>query len=985
MTRTDGSKPASQAPDPQQAARSAAPVAAKTAEFPLLDDKRAPGSPVASTFEQIAWHTLTPEETLARLGVEAEYGLTTEESRRRLAQVGPNELKSGEQISPLKILLRQFVEPLVLVLVAAAIVSFIIWLFEKSEPWPYDSIVILAIVLLNGLLGFVQEYRAEQSVAALKEMAAPESVVRRDGDARHVPARELVPGDILLLEAGVRIPADARLVHAFNLNVEESALTGESTPVHKFVQPLHQPDISIGDRDNMVFMGTAVTYGRGEAVVVATGMNTEMGRIATLLQEVKREDTPLQRELARVGTQLGILVLAISIVVSITGLMEAGQLTGEIVLGIFLFGVALAVAAIPEGLPAIVTAVLALGVRRMADRNAIVRRLSAVETLGSATVICSDKTGTLTRNEMTVREVLLGIDRVVHVDGEGYDPTGTISLADGSSIDASDPAFFHLLRAAALNNDARLSQSSQGRWQVVGDPTEGALLVLARKAGVDVDGLRREVYRQGEIPFSSERKRMTTVHQLSSQAVAYVKGAPEVLIQLCSHMRMGDQVVPLSDPLRERIVQLNEKFAIRAMRTLAFASRIVPPNAQDERGDYRPDLVETDLIWEGLVGMIDPPRAEAKEAVQVAKQAGIRTIMITGDHKLTALAIARELGIADADSSVATGQELSVMDDEALRELVQRVSVYARVDPEHKLDIVKALKAHGEVVAMTGDGVNDAPALKQADIGVAMGITGTDVSKEASDMILADDNFATIVAAVEAGRNIFENIRKFIRYLLSSNAGEVLTMFVAILISGILALESDTGAFFLPLLAVQILWINLVTDGGPALALGIDPPEPDLMQRPPRRANEPVIGRVMWLTIALVGIVMTAGTLFVLDAYMPGGLVSLPVVSDSVAGSVGYARTMAFTTLVLYQMFNVFNCRSQDHSILKIGLFTNRWLVLAVASSIVFHMLVIYWSPLQTAFEAAPLTLFDWGLATAVASSVMIVMEIVKLTPWLKE
>ncbi len=944
-----------------------------------------PAAEDATAPESAPWHVLPVEEVLARLGVEPERGLSAQEARRRLARYGPNELQTEHRDSPLQILVRQFLEPLVIVLLIAALVSLLIWLIQMDEPLPYDAMVILAIVLLNGILGFVQEYRAEKAVETLKAMAAPESSVRRDGLPQRIPAQELVPGDILLLEAGARVPADGRLIRAFNLHVDESPLTGESVPVHKQTKPLDRPDAPLGDRSNMVFMGTAITYGRGEAVVVATGMATEMGHIAAMLQEVEHEETPLQRELARVGKQLGLLVLAITLVVTMTGLLEAGRLTLDVVFGVFLFGVALAVAAIPEGLPAVVTAVLALGVRRMAERNAIVRRLPAVETLGSATVICTDKTGTLTRNEMTVRTVLLGTDQLIQVEGEGYEPQGALKFPDGRPASGEDPALRNLLLAGVLNNDAQLVQDPEGRWQILGDPTEGALLVLARKAGLDVDRLRQEIPRQGEIPFSSERKRMTTIHRLDGQEIAFVKGAPDVVIELCAFIRQGEKVAPLTDEVRQAILRRNEALARQALRTLAFASRQVPPDARDEQGDYRPEQVERELIWEGLVGMIDPPRPEAKPAVETARRAGIRTIMITGDHALTALAIAQELGIADEDAVAATGQELSRWDDAALREQVQRVNIYARVNPEHKLRIVNALQALDQVVAMTGDGVNDAPALKQADIGVAMGITGTDVSKEAADMILADDNFATIVAAIEAGRNIFENIRKFIRYLLSSNAGEVMTMFVAILLEGTLALRSQEGGFFLPLLAVQILWINLVTDGGPALALGVDPPEPDLMRRPPRAKNQPVINRVMWLTIGLVGLVMTVGTLLILDGYLPNGLLELTSFQGPPEAILKLARTMAFTTLVLFQMFNVFNCRSQNHSVFRIGPFTNRWLVLAVAVSLALHGLVIYWPPLQKAFETTPLTLGQWILATGVASSVLVVMELVKRTSWLKE
>lgn len=927
-----------------------------------------------------SWFQYTPEETLSHFEVEAEQGLTQDEVERRLAEFGPNELSEEGKTGPWQILFQQFKEPLVIVLIAAAAVSALLWAIgsgHEGEPVPYDAVVILAIVILNALLGFIQEYRAEQAVEALKQMAAPESTVRRDGEIRDVNATELVPGDILLLEAGDRIPADVRLIQTANLEIEEAALTGESVPVHKQTAALAQEDVSLGDRTNMAFMGSVVTYGRGEAVVTATGMGTEMGSIATLIQNVEEEDTPLQIELARVGKQLGVLVLVISAVVTITGVVSEGSLSGSILIDMFLFGVALAVAAIPEGLPAIVTAVLALGVRRMAGRNAIVRRLPAVETLGSTTVICSDKTGTLTRNQMSVRRILLGTDGVLSVEGQGYRPEGQFLDQDGSEFDPQDEHLGALLQGAALNNDARLVNDQEVGWRIDGDPTEGALLVAAQKAGIDPESLRREMPRKSEIPFSSERKRMATIHQTSDKPIAFEKGAPDVVIDLCTQVRCRDEVLPLTPERREEILRINEQYASEALRTLAFASRTIQPD-QDHEGDFSAEEVEHDMVWEGLVGMIDPPRAEARDSVAQARKAGIRTVMITGDHALTALAIARELGIAGEGDRAINGREIEAMSDSELTDSVGSINVYARVNPEHKLRIVRALKEQGEVVAMTGDGVNDAPALRQADIGVAMGITGTDVSKEASDMVLADDNFATIVAAISEGRSILDNLRKFIRYLLSSNAGEVLTMFVAILLAGILDLQTADGSFFLPLLAVQILWINLVTDGGPALALGIDPAEPGLMDRPPRDRNEPIISMRIWSFIGLVGAVMMAGTLFVLDGYLPGGLVTLGAMDTDPSERVRHARTAAFTTLVMFQMFNVFNCRSQRRSVFGSELFHNRWLWLAVAGSLLLHVVVVYWTPLQNAFETYPLTGMDWLISTLVGASVLVVVEIVK-------
>ncbi len=934
----------------------------------------------ASASPPEAWFLLPAEEVVARLGVDPDVGLSEEEAARRLREYGPNEIQEEAGRGPLAILAGQVLEPLVLILVVAAGIAAAIWWVEgpDHEPLPYDSLAILAIVILNTVLGFVQEYRAEQAVAALKRMAAPESTVRRNGRIRRIPAREVVPGDILILEAGDRIPADACLLHTANLEVDESALTGESVPVRKHPRPLTDPRTELGDQANMVFMGTVVTYGRGEAVVVATGMATAMGRIAHLLQSVEEEETPLQRDLARVGRQLGMAVLAIAVVVTGVGILRAGRLTLDVALDMFLFGVALAVAAIPEGLPAVVTAVLALGMRRMAERNAIVRRLPAVETLGSATVICSDKTGTLTRNEMTVTQVLLGSERLIQVEGQGYTPTGRFRDDRGAVEPSATPELRWLATAAALNNDAELVQGEDGRWRVIGDPTEGALLVLARKAGLDPDRLRRDFPRVGEIPFSSERKRMTTIHPMDGRQVAIVKGAPEVILERCSQIREGDGTRPCTPEDRARILEQNEALAGRALRTLAFASRVLEADLRDDQGDYDPETVEQDLVWDGLVGMIDPPRPEVRDAIRVARQAGIRTVMITGDHRLTALAIARDLGIAGPEAEALTGAELSEMDDEHLKQVVERISVYARVNPEHKLRIVEALKAHGHVVAMTGDGVNDAPALRRADIGVAMGITGTDVSKEAADMVLADDNYATIVAAVAEGRTILDNITKFLRYLLSSNMGEVATMFSAMLLAGVLALSVD-GRLFLPLLAAQILWINLVTDGGPALAMGVDPPEPDVMERPPRPLHAPIIDRTMWAFIFLAGGVMALGSLFVMDSYLPGGLTDWRVLSLDRDADLVYARTVVFTTLVLFQLVNAFNCRSGWRSVFTAGVRSNPWLWLAVGFSLAAQIAVIYWMPLQRAFDTVPLGLADWGVAVGTAASLVLAAELFKI------
>jgi Ca2+-transporting ATPase len=724
-------------------------------------------------------------------------------------------------------------------------------------------------------------------------------------------------------------------------------------------------EAGLGDRHNMLHSGTTATYGRGRAVVVATGMQTEMGRIAGMLRDAPRDTTPLQRELDQVGRMLGAVVVAIAVVMIATVLFVEDVRGLAALVDVLILGVALAVAAVPEGLPAIVTAVLAIGVQRMARRKAIVRQLRAVETLGQADVIASDKTGTLTRNEMTVRVVVTASARVT-LGGTGYAPQGTVTLDGGGTIDGD--ARVELERALAVAdraNNAAL-QEHDGRWTIQGDPTEGALVVAARKAGLSADGLAARFHRVGEVPFSSERKLMSTVATDTERArlLVFTKGAPDVLLARCSHERVGREARPLDAERRTEILRANDELATQALRTLGMADRSLPADALGR--EVVDEHLEHDLVFSGLIGMIDPPRDEAREAVAHAKRAGIRPVMITGDHPGTAGVIAVDLGIAD-EARAATGAELEQMSDEALQQVVRDVSVYARVNPEHKLRIVKALQQQGAVVAMTGDGVNDAPALKAADIGVAMGITGTDVSKQAADMVLADDNFATIVAAVEEGRGIFSNIRKFLRYLLSSNIGEVLTMFFGVLLADAIGLRGTANGVVLPLLATQLLWINLVTDGAPALALGVDPADPDLMNRPPRSKGEGVITRRMWAGIALVGGVMAVGTLLVIDASLPGGLIAG-------TGDTRYAQTMGFTTLMLFQLVNVFNARSDEVTAFR-GLFDNRWLWAGVCLSVALHAAVIYTPALQLAFSTTALDAGDWLTCALVSTSVLWVRE----------
>jgi Ca2+-transporting ATPase len=928
------------------------------------------------------WHTLSAEATLERLDVDRELGLAPDEAARRLSEHGPNELARDDGPRPWRILWRQVAEPLVLVLLAAAVASAGLWFSgagEGRDPLPYDALVILAIVVLNALLGFAQEYQAERAVDTLRQMTAPACTVRRGGEVREVPSAEVVPGDVMLLTAGDRVAADARLLHSASLKLDESALTGESVPASKQARALEDPDLQPADRSNTVFTGTVVTYGRGEAVVVATGMATEMGSIAGMLQAAPNDETPLQRDLARVGKQLGLLVLAICAVVAGAGALREGTWSAHVLVDMFLFGVALAVAAIPEGLPAVVTAVLALGVRRMAAQNAIVRRLPAVETLGSATVICSDKTGTLTRNRMTVREVVLGDGRRIEL---------------GAASGGDDLALRRFLTLAVLNNDAEVAApggAAQDERRTQGDPTEAAFLLAARELGLDAAAIRRDHPRRGEIPFSSERKRMTTVHELGGETTAVVKGAPEVLLDLCDRVRTGDGGTrPLDDETRQRITEADEALAGQARRTLAVATRTLggagaaatarPGAGAEADPELDPGAVERELVWEGFAGLLDPPREGAAESVAQARRAGIRTVLVTGDHLATGLAVAREVGIATAETRGMAGRELAGLSDEELAGAVRETAVFARVRPEDKVRIVRELRRQGAVVAMTGDGVNDAPALKEADIGVAMGIAGTDVAREAGDMVLADDDYSTIVGAVLEGRKIFDNLRKFIRYLLSSNAGEVLTMFAGILGAGVLGLANPEGGVFLPLTAVQILWINLVTDGAPALALGVDPGDPGLMDRPPRDPHESVIDRATWVTIAVVGLVMMAGSLWVLDAYLPGGLTEAMVGTAGAAagGSIARARTAAFTTLVLFQMANVFNCVSPTRSLFAVSPLRNPWLLGAVGASVALHAAVVYWPPLQRAFGTVPLAPADWALAAGVAATVLAAGEAVK-------
>jgi Ca2+-transporting ATPase len=907
------------------------------------------------------------DDLIATLGTDAERGLTDEEARSRRAEFGPNELDAEPPVPAWRRFLAQFQDVLVVLLLVATAISTILWALERDAALPYEAVAIFAVVLLNATMGYVQESRAEAAVAALRAMSAAQATVVRGGERRHVAGADLVPGDIVLIEEGDTIPADARLIESVALQTSEGSLTGESLPVTKDTAPI-EGDVPLGDRANMVFSGTAATYGHGRAVVTATGMRTEMGRIAGLLESTVDDPTPLQKELDRTGKLMGLVVVAIAVVMIVTILVIEDVEDAAGLFDVLILGVALAVAAVPEGLPAVVTAVLAIGVQRMARRNAIVRHLAAVETLGSATVIASDKTGTLTKNEMTVRAVVTASGRVTF-EGSGYAPEGEVRRDDAGPIDG--PLRAELRRALAVADRANNAtvEERDGRWTVHGDPTEGALLVAARKAGLESQALDARLPRVAEVPFSSERKLMSTIHRdtdSEAHGVVFTKGAPDVLLGRCTHELVGEDHRPLTPERRAAILQINDELAGQAQRTLAVALRRLPPDALAEHAAHPDERLEHDLAFAGLIGMIDPPRPEAQAAVAKARRAGIRSVMITGDHPRTAAVIAEELGIATGGRAL-TGADLDALTPETGPRAVADVSVYARVNPEHKLRIVEALQRAGAVVAMTGDGVNDAPALKKADIGIAMGVTGTDVAKQAADMILADDNFASIVAAAEEGRAIFANIRKFLRYLLSSNIGEVLTMFFGVLLADVIGLDAPGGTIVLPLLATQILWINLVTDGPPALALGVDPADEGLMELPPRPVGERVITPRMWRGIVFVGVIMAAGTLFVLDASLPGGFVEG-------TGDLPYGQTMAFTTLMLFQIFNVVNARSDERSAF-VHLFTNGWLWAAMGGSVALQVLVVYVPFLQRAFGTTSLTPGDWTFCVAVASAVLWLRE----------
>ena len=880
------------------------------------------------------WHTKSADSIYSELN-SSKTGLTDHESTKRLEKYGQNKLAKKREFKALKIFINQFKSFLVALLALAVSVSY--YLGEIV-----DAYVIGIIIILNALLGFIQEYKAERAVESLKKLSSTKAKVLRDGKEEIIDAQNLVPGDIILLEEGDKVPADARLIEVINLEMDEAALTGESTPVSKELVVLKKEKLVVSELRNMIFMNTSVSRGRATAVIVGTGMSTEIGKIAKTITEQKTPETPLQKKLEGVAKNLGIAAIIISIAVFGIGLLK-----GEPIVEMFTTAVSLAVAAVPEGLPAVVTITLALGLSKMAKVNSIIRRLPVVETLGSATVICSDKTGTLTKNEMTVTDIYTN-HKLFKVSGSGYDPGGNFNL-DGKKVDPKKSKNLDLLlRSGALCTTAKLTHHQKG-WSIIGDPTEGALLVSSQKAGKSKDDLMNEFKFKNEIPFDSNRKMMSVIYENNGKHIAYIKGAPEIFLQNCSHIYLNGTIKRMSNSDKEKIKTQIDGMAKNALRVLAMGYRYV-----NMKKKISPQNVERDIVFVGLQGMIDPPRSEVKPALETCTKAGITTIMITGDHAETARAIAIELGIINDKSPTVTGDELEKLAHDALMKKLETVRVFARVSPEHKLKIVNALKSRGEVVAMTGDGVNDAPALKAADIGVAMGIKGTDVAKDSSDMILIDDNFASIVKAVEEGRGVFDNIRNFIRYLISSNVGEVLAIFVAMLIG-----------LPLPLIAVQILWMNLLTDGLPALALGVDPPERDIMNRKPRRLKEGAISRDTWIFSIIVGLIMMVGTILLFYWNLDSGI--------------EHARSIAFSTIVMFQMFNIFNSRT-NKSVLKNPkeLFNNKALLLAIAASVTLQVLVVSHPFFQNYFETVALTAYEWFLVTAMGSTVIIAVEIIK-------
>ncbi|MGD0494806.1 MAG: cation-translocating P-type ATPase [Candidatus Bathyarchaeia archaeon] len=891
-----------------------------------------------------SWHAMNLEETLKALN-STKAGLSQGEAQKRLTEYGLNELRKEKRTSPTKMFAEQFKDILIVILLIATALSVAI-----GEL--IDAVVIIAIVLATAILGFAEEFRSEKAVEALKKMTALTAAVLRDGKEVKVPASEIVPGDIVLLYTGDKVPADARLIESINLKVNEAPLTGESSPVKKNVDVCVEKT-SLNDRRNMVFAGTVVVYGRGEAVATSIGMNTEFGKIARMVQMAEEEETPLEKRTRSVGKWIGILCVAICLGVAGLGIVE-----GSNIIDMMLWGISLAVAAVPEALPAIVTGTLAVGMYRMAKVNTIVKKLPAVETLGCVSVICSDKTGTMTKGEMTVQRIYVD-NQIIKVSGVGYEPKGEF-LLENRKADSESEGLRTILTAAALCNDAKLERdTATERWVIRGDPTEGALIVGAAKAGLWKKDLEEQQPRVGEIPFSSETKRMTTIHVVSGKKkIAYLKGAPEIVLDKCTKVLASGKASSLTESGRARILEVNEAMARQALRNLGFAFRELPETVRvcDEK-------IERDFVFVGIISMIDPPREEVKDAIYTCKKAGIDVVMVTGDHRLTAVAVAKELNLLGEDEEeekVLTGSELGKLSDEQLADIVERVVIYARVSPEHKVRIVKAWKAKGRVVAMTGDGVNDAPALKMSDVGVSMGITGTDVTKEASDMVLTDDNFASIVKATKEGREIYDNIKKYLTYLMRCNIMEILVIFIAVVSVPSLARiyspnarADDIGIATIALTATQLLWVNLTTDGLPAIALGIDPGDPDIMERKPRDPNESVFTLDVKLYLSLIPILMTALLLFGYFFYRPW----------ESSTQLLEARTQLLTAMVMMELANAISARSLKYPVWKIGVFKNKFLWYAVLSSFFLQLIVLYTPGLNAVFSVSAPEPLDWAFA----------------------
>ncbi|MBE9136356.1 cation-transporting P-type ATPase [Nodosilinea sp. LEGE 07088] len=920
--------------------------------------------PNASSFSKLPsnqWHTLEPQQAMRLLSSSPE-GLSNSEVLRRQQTYGPNELQEGATRNLWIILWDQFKNIMLLMLIAVALVSLVLDL--QQGGFPKDAIAIFAIVLLNGLLGYLQESKAEKALAALKTMTSSRVRVMRSGFEQEVDAKALVPGDVVLLETGVQVPADGRLLNAANLQVREAALTGEAEAVIKQPDATLSSEAALGDRVNLVFQGTDVLQGRGTVLVTQTGMQTELGRIATLIQSVESEPTPLQQRMAQLGNVLVSGSLALVALVVVVGLLRTGDLS--LFDELLEVSLSMAVAVVPEGLPAVITVTLALGTQRMVRRHALIRKLPAVETLGSVTTICSDKTGTLTQNKMVVQQIQT-LTHDYHVTGEGYAPVGSILGNEPTSSPEDSPALEGLLIASALCNDAALSQSGS-IWTVLGDPTEGALLALAGKGGFNAGKLSRHCDRLAEIPFTSERKRMSVVVQpceegtcplTGSSPIMFTKGSPELVLERCQFFQGEGDAEPLTADLRQRVLAQNDAMASLGLRVLGFAMKsLTPPASLDNL-----EIQEQDLIWLGLVGMLDAPRPEVRSAVAACRQAGIRPVMITGDHPLTARVIAENLGIAQPGDTIMTGRELTHLSSDELKRTVSHVSVYARVAPEHKLRIVQALQKQGEFVAMTGDGVNDAPALKQADIGIAMGITGTDVSKEASDMVLLDDNFATIVAATEEGRVVYDNIRRFIKYILGSNIGEVLTIAAAPLM----------GLGGVPLSPLQILWMNLVTDGVPALALAMEPAEPNVMHRPPHNPRESIFARGLGAYMVRVGILLAILTIGLMGwAFQHTHAADYPGDPDT-------WKTMVFTTLCLAQMGHALAARSDVRLTAQLNPLSNPYVWGAVLLTTGLQMALMYVPALRQFFGLHPLSALELAICVGFSALVFVWLEAEKL------